>query len=168
MNYMALNDLLGMLQHYAGGVSKDADADRDFEHVASNAPQDHLANGIAGAFRSDATPPFAQMVSSLFSSSDGQQRAGILSHLLNAAGPGAAGGLLGGLLGGQGSTQITPEQAQQVSPDAVHDLAQQAEKNNPSILETAGSFYAQHPTLVKSLGTLALASVMSHMSRNRA
>jgi len=84
---------------------------------------------------------------------------------LNAAGPGAAGGLLGGLLG-QGSGQITPEQAQQVSPEAVHDLAQHAEKNNPSILDTASSFYAQHPTLVKSLGTVALASVMSHMSRN--
>ena len=162
---MALSDLFGMLQQYAGGANKNADADRDFEHVANNASQDHLASGISGAFRSDATPPFAQMISGLFANSDGQQRAGILSHLLNAAGPGAAGGLLGGLLG-QGSSQITPEQAQQVSPEAVHDLAQHAEKNNPSILDTASSFYAQHPTLVKSLGTVALASVMSHMSRN--
>jgi hypothetical protein len=165
---MALSDLLGMLQQYAGGGSNTANPDRDFDHVANNASQDHLASGISGAFRSDATPPFAQMISHLFSNSDGQQRAGILNHLLNAAGPGAAGGLLGGLLGGQGtSEQITPEQAQQVSPDAVHDLAQKAEKNNPSILETAGNFYAQHPTLVKSLGTVALASVLSHMTQGR-
>jgi len=164
---MALTDLLGMLQQYAGGANAAANPERDYDHVSNNASQDHLASGIAGAFRSDATPPFAQTISHLFSNSDGQQRAGILNHLLNAAGPGAAGGLLGGLLGGQGSNQITPEQAQQVSPDAVHDLAQKAEKNNPSILETAGNFYAQHPTLIKSLGTVALASVLSHMSQNR-
>lgn len=164
---MALSDLLGTLQQYAGGASSAANPERDFDHVANNASQDHLASGISGAFRSDATPPFAQMISHLFSNSDGQQRAGILNHLLNAAGPGAAGGLLGGLLGGQGATQISPEQAQQVSPDAVHDLAQKAERNNPSILDTAGNFYAQHPTLVKSLGTVALASVLSHMTQGQ-
>jgi hypothetical protein len=164
---MALSDLLGTLQQYAGGANNSANPERDFDHVAQNASQDHLAGGLASAFRSDATPPFAQMVSSLFSKSDGQQRARILSHLLSAAGPGA-GGLLGGLMGGQGSGQITPEQAQQVSPDTVHDLAQKAEKNNPSIIETASNFYAQHPTLVQSLGAVALASVMSHMSRNQA
>src|SRR5689334_23677126 len=35
-------------------------------------------------------PPFAQMISHLFSNSDGQHRAGILNHLLSAAGPSAA------------------------------------------------------------------------------
>ena len=63
--------------------------------------------------------------------------------------------------------QLTPEQAQQVPPEAVHDLAQKAERNNPSILETAGNFYSQHPTLVKSLGTVALASVLSHMTQGQ-
>jgi hypothetical protein len=164
---MALSDLLGTLQQYVGGASNTANAERDFDHVANNASQDHLASGITGAFRSDSTPPFAQMISHLFSNSDGQQRAGILNHLLSAAGPGAAGGLLGGLLGGQGTTQLTPEQAQQVPPEAVHDLAQKAERNNPSILETAGNFYSQHPTLVKSLGTVALASVLSHMTQGQ-
>ena len=118
---MALSDLLGTLQQYAGGANNSANPERDFDHVAQNASQDHLAGGLASAFRSDATPPFAQMVSSLFSKSDGQQRAGILSRLLSAAGPGA-GGLLGGLMGGgQGSGQITPEQAQQVSPEGGGD-----------------------------------------------
>lgn len=162
---MALSDLVGMLQKYAGGASGAENPERDFGHVAQNASQDHLASGLAGAFRSDATPPFAQMIGHLFSNSDGQQRAGILNYLLSAVGPGAAGGMLGGLLGGQTGGQITPEQAQQVSPEAVHDLAQQAERNNPSIIETASNFYAQHPTLVQSLGAVALASVMSHMSR---
>ncbi len=99
---MALGDLLGMLQQYAGGTAaSSANPEKDFDHVANNASSDHLASGIAGAFRSDATPPFAQMISGLFSNSDGQQRAGILNHLLSAAGPAASGGLLGNLLGGQ-------------------------------------------------------------------
>lgn len=156
-----------MLQQYATGTGATADSEKDFDHVAQTASPQHLAGGLAGAFRSDGTPPFAQMISSLFANSDGQQRAGILGHLLNAAGPGAASGVLGSLLGGSAQGQPTPEQAQQVSPEAVHDLAQQAEKNNPSIIDQAGQFYAQHPTLVKSLGVGALALVMSHMSRQQ-
>lgn len=163
---MALNDLLGTLEKYAMGSGNAGDPDKDFDHVSQNAPPEHVANGLAGAFRSDATPPFAQMIGQLFSNSDGQQRAGILGHLLNAAG-GGGGGLLGGLLGGQGSSQVTPEQASQLSPSDVQDLAQRAEKNNPSIIETASKFYAQHPTLVKSLGTVALASVLSNMTKGQ-
>lgn len=164
---MAISNVLEMLQQYAGGaVSAHQNPEKDFDHVAQNSSQPHLASGIAGAFRSDATPPFAQIISGLFSQSDGQQRAGILGHLLNAAGPGAANGTLGGLLGGTGSGQVTPEQAEQVTPGAVHDLAQQAEKNDPSIIDEAGNFYAQHPTLVKGLGAAALAMIMSHMSQN--
>jgi hypothetical protein len=164
---MSLGNLLGVLQQYATGAGSTANAEQDFDHVAQSASQEHLAGGLAGAFRSDATPPFAQMISSLFANSDGNQRAGILSHLLNAAGPGAATGVLGSLLGSLGKGPITPEQAQAISPEAVHDLAQRAEKNDPSIIEQASNFYAQHPTLVKSLGVGALALVMSHMSRGQ-
>jgi hypothetical protein len=102
----------------------------------------------------------------MFSNSNGEQRAGILNHLLGAAGPGVGGGILGslgGLLGG--GSQVTPEQAQQVSPEAVHQLAEQAEKNNPSIVDQVSHFYAEHPTLVQGLGAGALALIMSHMSR---
>jgi hypothetical protein len=165
---MALSDLLGTLQRYATGAGDTSQAEQDFDHVAQHAPQPSLASGLSNAFRSDQTPPFAQMISTMFSKSNGQQQAGILSHLLNAAGPAAASGVLGNLLGGAHAGQITPEQAQQVTPEAVHDLARHAEQNNPSIVDHASNFYAQHPTLVKALGTGALAMVMSHMSRNRA
>ena len=134
--------------------------------MAQNAPPSNLAGGLANAFRSNQTPPFPQMLSTMFSNSNGEQRAGILNHLLGAAGPSAGAGLLGslgGLLGG--GSQVTPEQAQQVSPDQVHQLAAQAEQNNPSIVDQASRFYAEHPTLVQGLGAGALALIMSHMSR---
>ncbi len=34
-----------------------------------------------------------------------------------------------------------------------------------SVVDMASQFYAQHPTLIKSLGAGALALIMSHMSR---
>jgi len=52
-----------------------------------------------------------------------------------------------------------------LSPDAVKQLADQAQKADGTVVDKLGSFYAQHPTLVKSLGAGALALMMSHMSR---
>ena len=39
------------------------------------------------AFRSHETPPFSQMLSTLFNNSNGEQRAGILKKLLASVGP---------------------------------------------------------------------------------
>ncbi len=164
---MSLSNLMGLLQRYADpSGSNPESATQDFQHVAQNAPPASLASGLSEAFRSNQTPPFPQMLGTMFSNSNGEQRAGILNHLLGAAGPSMGGGILGslgGLLGGGG--QITPEQAQQVSPEQAQQLAEQAQRNNPSIVDQAGRFYAEHPTLVQGLGAGALALVMSHMSR---
>lgn len=164
-------DIMNLLQQYAGANASNppANTQQDFENVAQGASQQHLASGLAEAFRSDQTPPFSSMLSSLFGQSNGQQRAGILNQLLGAAGPGAALGLGGGLasLLGRGQS-VTPEQANQVSPQDVQRLAEQAHQNNPSIVDQASSFYAQHPQLVKGLGAGALALIMSHMSRRSA
>jgi hypothetical protein len=168
---MSILDIVKTLEPYsgAGATNPPANVHQDFEQVAQSAPQPQLASGIAEAFRSNQTPPFGQMLGTLFSQSNGQQQAGILNQLLGSLGPAAAGaGALGGLssiLGGGG--QVTPQQAQQVPPETVQQLAEQAQKNNPSIIDQAGSFYAQHPTLVKALGAGSLAMIMSHMSRNQ-
>ena len=39
------------------------------------------------------------------------------------------------------------------SPDDVANLAHQVHQNNPGVVEQMSSFYAQHPTLVKTLGS---------------
>jgi hypothetical protein len=141
--------------------------EQDYSQVVQSAPRSHLASGLAEAFRSSETPPFGQMLGTLFGNSNGQQRAGILNKLLGAVGPGvlASGGLssLAGLLGG--GNNVTPEQANQIPPETVQQLAEHAEKQNPSIVDQAGEFYAQHPTLVKALGAGSLALIMSHLSQ---
>ena len=165
---MPLSDFLGILNQYRGAsaVSPPATVEQDYSQVAQSAPQAHLASGLAEAFRSNDTPPFGQMLSTLFSNSNGQQRAGILNQFL-AVGPGvlASGGFssLAGLL--RGGDNVTPEQANQIPPETVQQLAEHAEKQNPSIVDRASEFYAQHPTLVQALGAGSLALIMSHLSK---
>jgi len=155
---------MGLLQQYAtAGTSNTENVEQDFEKVSQAAPQQHLATGLADAFRSNQTPPFAQMVSTLFSHSNGEQQAGLLNHLLGSLGPSAGSAIIGGLL--RGDSKVTSEQAQQVPPEAVHQLAEQAEKKDPSIVDTVSGFYAQHPALVQTLGASALGLIMSHISR---
>lgn len=162
---MSFSNLMGLLEQYAGpAAANSGNVEKDFEQVSQTASSSHLANGLAEAFRSNQTPPFAEMISTLFSNSNGQQQAGILNHLLSSAGPATASSIFGNLLGG--ASQVTPEQAQQVAPEAVHQLAAQAEKNDPSIIDRASSFYSQHPGLVQALGAGSLALIMSHMSHH--
>ncbi|HXE12651.1 MAG TPA: hypothetical protein VN633_11055 [Bryobacteraceae bacterium] len=161
---------LSLLQKYAGGQSAaGADVQQDFEKVASTASSDHVAGGLAEAFKSDQTPPFAEMVAKLFSQSNGEQRAGLINQLLSSSGGGGISSLLSGGIAGQltnllgGGNQISPEAASQVSPEEVKKLAETAHQNNPSIIDTVSSFYSQHPGLVKALGAGALALVMARM-----
>lgn len=168
---MALTDVLNLLTQYrnASPSAPPPTTQQDFSQVAQSAPPEHLASGLAEAFRSNQTPPFAQMLSTLFSNSNGQQRAGILNQLLGSVGPGVQGpGALGGLAALlRGGPTVTPEQANQVPPETVQQLAQHAQTQDPSIVDRAGEFYAQHPTLVKALGAGSLALIMSHLSKKQ-
>jgi hypothetical protein len=162
-----------LLKQVTGGNAPAADVHAAYDQVATSVPQGTLAEGLAHAFNSDQTPPFAQMVSGLFGQSSSDQKAGLLNQILGSLGPGgvaqvlgAAGGL-GGLAGMLSGGTVTPQQAQQIPPEAVQVLAEHAAKKDPSIVNTAASFYAQHPTLVKAIGAGALALLMSKISAGR-
>ena len=156
----------GLLQQYAGGQAQQnpAQAEQHFDQVAQAAPQEQVAEGLAGAFRSNQTPPFPNMLGQLFQNSNPNQRAGILNTLLQSVSAGGLGNLLGtfGLTGGN----VTPQQASQVPPEAVEKIAHAAEQHDPSVIDRASQFYAQHPQAVKTLGGLALAAVMAHMANS--
>jgi hypothetical protein len=170
---MSLLDQLGsVLKQYSGtSTANPADATQHFDQVAQVAPTNVLAEGLSAVFKSDQTPAFGNMVSSLFSQSSGDQKAGVLNQLIGAVGPGtlaqlAGGGALASLLG-SGTQQITPEQAQNISPDLVQQLATHAEKADPSIIDKASAFYAQHTTLVKTLGGAALSIAIAKVAERQ-
>jgi len=165
-----------LTQYTAGsntsGPQNPQEVEQHFSQVAAVAPQASMAEGLAAAFRSNQTTAFGEMLGSLFSQSNGEQKAGLLNQLMSSMPPGAVQSLLGSGAGGgalasllqSGSSNISPEQAQQVSPEAVQQLAATAEKHDPSIIDTASQFYAQHSTLVKTLGGLALTLALSHIA----
>ncbi len=193
---MSWMDQIGnMLQQYSGAGAQQqqtgaatqpalSQVQDDFDQFAQAAPPAAMADGLAAAFRSEQTPPFPQMLGQLFGQSDGTQRASILNTLIGALGPtvlaqilarrgggggtgGGIGDLLGGLLGGGGQQQVTPEMARQVPTEAVEELAQQAEQRDPSIVDMASNFYAEHPQLVKTLGAAALAIALAKIAQRR-
>jgi hypothetical protein len=171
---MGLLDQLGQLANqFKTGEVSESDIHSTFDQAARQVPQGELSSGISHVFNSPDTPPFEQMLSGLFNNSNPAQKAGVLNQILAGLGPNAGallaqaglGGLAAGAAGSGGTVQVTPQQAQQVSPQDVQVLAQNAAKKNPSIVDQAAGFYAQHPTLVKSIGAGALAILMSRMSR---
>jgi hypothetical protein len=163
--------LLDILSQYAGSAQPQANTAAHFDAAAQQATTSDLGGALASMFRSSATPAFGQQIGDLFNRSNPTQQAGLLNQILQSVGPGAlgaAGGVLGSILGTSATTgtlpTITPEQASQVSPAQVQAIANHAEQHDPSIIDRAGAFYAQHPTLVKSLGVAALAMTMNHLS----
>jgi hypothetical protein len=158
--------LMDILQQYA---ARPTSTETDFEEVAPQVPPDVLGHGLAQAFRSDQTPPFGNMVGQLFGNSNPQQRAGLLTQLLATVGPALLGRLASGALGrfaqgGAGMTQVPPDVAAEVSPEQVKEIAAEAEKKDPGILDRIGSFYSQHPDVVKGLGGAALAIALGQIA----
>jgi len=171
------DQLSSVLQQYSGNAASGhalADVNQHFDQVAQAAPPNVLAEGLSAAFRSNSTPTFGQMLSTLFNQSSGELKAGIVNQLLASAGPGVLSQLTAGGSGpalasllGSSQSPVTPEQAQQLAPEAVQQLATHAEKADPSVIDKASSFYADHPTLVKTLGGAALTVALAKLAENQ-
>jgi len=93
-----------------------------------------------------------------------------------AGGLGGLGGLLGSLLGGgaagagaeaQQPPQVSPQDAERMTPEEVQELAAQAEQQNPGIIDQMSRYYAQNPQLFKALGGAALAVALGQMAQRR-
>jgi hypothetical protein len=169
---MSLFDQLGnVLKQYTGGATQDAaTATEHFDQVAQAAPQSLIAEGLSAAFRSQQTPAFGNLIGQLFGQSNGDQKAGMLNQLIQSVGAGnlalvPGGAMLASLLAG--GSQITPQQAQNVSQEVVQQIATHAEKADPSIVDQASAFYAQHTTLVKTLGGAALSIALAKVAERQ-
>ena len=164
-----MNAIGGILQQYtnADPSQPSADVHNHFDAVAQAAPQSALAQGLAAAFSSNQTPAFGQMVANLFNQSSPDQKAGMLNQLLASAGPSVTALLASKGLSGivNSSGQVNAPAASQLSPDTIAEVASHVQKLNPSVVDTVSGFYAQHPTLVKSLGAAALSIAMAKMSQ---
>ena len=157
--------LLDILQQAIGSGTPE----KQFDHVAQHASTDEVGAGLAAAMRSDQTPAFGNIVGQLFGQSSSTQQAGVLNQILASLGPAALGTAGGGLLGRilqPGQTQLTPDQASQLSPAQVTEIAAHAEQQQPGVIDQVSQFYAQHTGLIKMLGGAALAVTLAKMKEN--
>jgi len=154
----------------AGGTaSAPADPHRDYRNIAEAAPPQVMAEALGHAFRSDQTPSFPEMVSSLFRQSNPDQQAGLLNQLVGAIGPAALASVPGlkELAGSSGGPTVTSQQASQISAAQVQEAAARAQRENPSVVDQVSGFYAQHPDVVKALGGAAITIAIQHIARRR-
>lgn len=76
--------------------------------------------------------------------------------------------MLSELAGGSGGGQsVTPQRASQISRAQVQQAAAHAQRNNPSIIDQVSGFYAQHPGVVRPLGSAAITIAIRHIARRR-
>ena len=157
-----LNDILS---RYTNPASAPTPSPEDIDHVTQAVSPDVLGKGISAALTSDQTPPMGSLVDQLFCASSPTQRAGLINQLISSLGAGG-GGILGTLLSHTPTEPVTPEQASTIDPQQVQQAVTQAQQTDPSLGDTLGQFYAQHPTLVKTLGGAALAIALGRISQH--
>lgn len=153
-------------------LERPTDTHQDFDEVASQVPAAALGSGLAEAFRSERTPAFGDMASSLFGQSNPEQRAGLLAQLASAVGPALlstiAGGALGRFMQGRSAAaaaQAPADDVAQVSEEQVKEIATAAQQSDPNVLDRVGSYYAQHPQIIKVLGGAALAIALGQIAQ---
>ncbi|MBS0449038.1 MAG: hypothetical protein JSR59_24200 [Proteobacteria bacterium] len=170
------------MQQYLGGAANGApqgDVASHYDQAARNVSPDVLQEGLSALLRSDATPAFGQIAGQLFGQADANQQAGMLNQLIAGMGPAALGsllngaggaglaGILGRLAGGGNTAALSPDQASALTPDQVQVIADHAEQHDPGIVDRMSAFYAEHPTLVKTLGGAALSIALAKMAERQ-
>jgi hypothetical protein len=161
-----LDDVKNAISKYTSGGGSADDLAAQFHQVAGTTDPKLLSQGISAALRSDETPPFGDLVSQLFANGTADQKAGMLNALMGAAPPDMR-AKLAALIPGAGAGAVGGAATAAISPDVVHSVAQQVEQRNPNVIDQMGSFYSQHPGLVKTLGATAMIVAMRKIAEHR-
>jgi hypothetical protein len=154
-----LDSVTNVLSQYVSSAQPTGDPSAHFQQVAESADAGTVASGIAAAMRSQETPPFAQLVSQLFSSGSSDQKMAMLNLLLSSASPEQR-AQLSSLIPGADLSSVTGAQAAAVPPKVVQSLAQHVEQHDTGIVDKMSALYAAHPILVKTLGSAAMMVAM--------
>ena len=150
-----LDDVKGMLAQYATGAAPGGDPSAHFDQMTQSVDSSVIAQGLAAAMRSTDTPPFAQMVSNLFANGNAEQKMAMISTLLSSLSPEQRARITS-MIPGLASVASGVASPAAIPPSAVQSLAEHAEQHDTGIIDTMSRFYAEHPTLVKTLGSAAM------------
>ena len=155
---------LDEIEGLAGGAGG-TDLTARFHQLVGAAGPNALSQGMTAALSSGQAPPFAQTVSQLFANGSADQKAGMLNRLLASATPEMQAKLTAMIPGATGGP-ITSGQATGVPSETVQTVASQMVQHNPGVVSEMGSFYSEHPTLVKTLGAAAMMVAMRSIAEH--
>ncbi len=160
---MSFLDQLGSIlsQYQSGSTPDHAQAQAHYDEIAKNVPPNVLAQTIGPALESMDTQHLKEKITQAAAQMTPEQRSAFLQQIL--AGLGGAGGL-GAALNRSGASPSVAADPASASPQDVGNLAAYAKEHQPEIFRRASEFYAQHPTLVKVLGTVAIASIARRLA----
>lgn len=150
-----LDDVKGMLTQYATGAAPGGDPAAHFDQMAQSVDSGVIAQGLAAAMRSSDTPPFAQMVSNLFAHGNADQKMAMISTLLSSLSPEQRARITS-MIPGLSSVVSGTATPAAIPPSAVQSLAEHVEQHDAGIVEKMSQLYAEHPALVKTLGSVAM------------
>jgi hypothetical protein len=161
-----MDHLGGLLDDYANGrgATSREEAHEHYDQIARHVPPDVLRGEIGPALGGLEAPQVEERIGRSAAQMTPEQRGGLLSGLLG----GLAGG--GGLRDALGRIGVDPRIAsnpQEASPQDVGKVAAYAKDNQPDLFHKAMGFYAEHPVLVKTMGTLAVAAIARRLAGGR-
>lgn len=158
-----IGDVLNRYQEGTGASSRE-EAHAHYDQIADKVPQSVLASTIGPALGTLESPEVERRVSRSAAQMTPQQRGGLLGSLIGAL-P-AAGGL-SGLLSRIGVPPTLAQNPEAASPEDVGRVAAYTKDNHSEVFNRAMGFYAEHPTLVKVMGTLAVAAIAKRLAGGR-
>ena len=135
----------------------------DYDRIANAVPGHVLGSAIGPALSSLGRDEVHERIFNSASEMTPSVRGQFFETLLNAIG--GHGGNVASVLNQLGIDQNVMDRPQQATPDDVAKVAAQAQQTHPDAFNQAMSFFHQHPTLVKVLGTMAIAKIAQQLSR---
>lgn len=159
-----MDQIGGLLNQYmsGSGASNREEARQHYDQIAGAVPPGLLGSVIGPALSSLGADQVHERIYNSATEMSPQQRGGFLGTLLG--GLSSSGVDVGSLLGQLGIRPDVADNPEQASPEDVAKLATHAEQTNPTIFQQAMNFFAEHPTLVKVLGTMAIAAIAKKLS----
>ena len=158
-----LDQLSRVFKSAMGDNVSEQDAHQHYDQIASNVPREQLGAAIGPAMSNLDSGDVQQRIANSASQMNSNQRGSLLGMLLG--GLGGGGGNIGGLLSQLGVDPSVQNNPQNASPEDLGKVAAHAQSNSPDVFHKAMGFYADHPTLVKALGTAVIAGVARHLSQ---
>ena len=161
-----LDQISGVLEQYSSGAAVSREqAHADYDKIAANVPPNVLGSIIGPALSSLGANEVETRIRNSASAMAPPARGEFLEKLLSALR--GAGGNPSTVLSKAGVDPSVAQQPQSATPDVVARVATELHNSHPDSFNAAMAFYNEHPTLVKVLGTAAIAKIAQHLTQNR-